>query len=196
MKKTLLAGAVALAAASNASAATFDIAISEMVFGTTSAVTGTLSGADGVASGVIEGVYFEAPWSATAMAVFDGAGTYQWAEAGGIVVPGFGTFDDANNNDDVWIASFDYNFTLTDSQVAFGLSFDWSTNYDIPVLAILDCDTAGVCTGVGTPMATAPFAGQAPSWNGTVSAVPVPAAVWLFGSGLVGLAGIARRRKA
>jgi len=31
---------------------------------------------------------------------------------------------------------------------------------------------------------------------GTVSAVPVPAAVWLFGSGLLGLAGVARRRKA
>ena len=29
--------------------------------------------------------------------------------------------------------------------------------------------------------------------NATVSAVPVPAAVWLFGSGLIGLAGIARR---
>jgi len=29
-----------------------------------------------------------------------------------------------------------------------------------------------------------------------VAAVPVPAAVWLFGSGLLGLAGIARRRKA
>ena len=31
---------------------------------------------------------------------------------------------------------------------------------------------------------------------GTVSSVPVPAAVWLFGSGLVGLIGIARRKKA
>ena len=29
----------------------------------------------------------------------------------------------------------------------------------------------------------------------TPSAVPVPAAVWLFGSGLIGLVGIARRRK-
>jgi len=31
--------------------------------------------------------------------------------------------------------------------------------------------------------------------EGTVSAVPVPAAAWLFGSGLMGLAGVARRRK-
>lgn len=32
--------------------------------------------------------------------------------------------------------------------------------------------------------------------GGAVSTVPVPAAVWLFGSGLLGLAGIARRYKA
>ncbi len=32
--------------------------------------------------------------------------------------------------------------------------------------------------------------------EGTISSVPVPAAVWLFGSGLLGLAGVTRRRKA
>jgi len=30
----------------------------------------------------------------------------------------------------------------------------------------------------------------------TVSAVPVPAAVWLFGSALIGLVGFSKRRKA
>ena len=34
------------------------------------------------------------------------------------------------------------------------------------------------------------------SINGSVSAVPVPAAVWLFGSGLLGLIGISRRKAA
>jgi hypothetical protein len=33
-------------------------------------------------------------------------------------------------------------------------------------------------------------------WKGEVNPVPVPAAVWLFGSGLIGLVGIARRKKA
>lgn len=31
--------------------------------------------------------------------------------------------------------------------------------------------------------------------EGTISAVPVPAALWLFGSGLLGLVGVARRKK-
>ena len=32
--------------------------------------------------------------------------------------------------------------------------------------------------------------------NGTVSAIPLPAAVWLFGSGLLGLVGISRKNQA
>ncbi len=45
---------------------------------------------------------------------------------------------------------------------------------------------------------TSPFNGFAANWRleGTMTVVPVPAAVWLFGSGLLGLVGVARRKKA
>ena len=56
----------------------------------------------------------------------------------------------------------------------------------------------------GSPMGTAPFPGYYANFDissihitgvGGGSPVPVPAAVWLFGSGLVGLVGVARRKK-
>ena len=37
--------------------------------------------------------------------------------------------------------------------------------------------------------------GTDPGISGSIGIVPVPAAVWLFGSGLLGLVGIARRKK-
>ncbi len=45
-----------------------------------------------------------------------------------------------------------------------------------------DASTRGSCSGV-------------PSFVGAYNVVPVPAAVWLFGSGLIGLVGVARRKK-
>ena len=39
-------------------------------------------------------------------------------------------------------------------------------------------------------------AGDTQTWDFAVATVPVPAAVWLFGSGLLGLVGVARRKKA
>ena len=39
-------------------------------------------------------------------------------------------------------------------------------------------------------------ASTAGSWEGDIASVPLPATAWLFGSGLVGLVGIARRKKA
>jgi hypothetical protein len=50
----------------------------------------------------------------------------------------------------------------------------------------------------GSPMIDGPFAGFNANFDITsahINPIPVPAAVWLFGSGLVGLAGVARRRK-
>jgi len=58
----------------------------------------------------------------------------------------------------------------------------------------------------GTPMDNGPFSGFNANFDitsvtvtnvggGNPPAVPVPAAVWLFGSGLLGLVGVARRRK-
>jgi len=189
MKKSILSGSIALSLGIiSTSASALNFQITEMVFGTTSAVTGTLTSTEGVGSGSMSGMYFNAPWEATVKVVYEVTGAQTWADTGGIVVPGFGTFDD-NNNDEVWLASFSYNFELADGQVALGLSFDWSTNYDIPVLAIMDCGTAGAgvsgaagtaCIGrdgvvedpeveEGVPMATAPFAGQAPYWRGYIT---------------------------
>jgi hypothetical protein len=55
----------------------------------------------------------------------------------------------------------------------------------------------------GNPMADGPFGGFNANFDMTAmtnvvitpTAIPVPAAVWLFGSGLLGLVGIARRKK-
>ena len=47
----------------------------------------------------------------------------------------------------------------------------------------------------GTAFIYGPFPGFTEAINGTLTAVPLPTTVWLFGSGLIGLVGFARRNK-
>lgn len=55
--------------------------------------------------------------------------------------------------------------------------------------------SGGFLAGTGSFPPYAPVDPSTISFNGTsVNIVPVPAAAWLFGSGLIGLVGIARRR--
>ena len=58
-----------------------------------------------------------------------------------------------------------------------------------PGLPFGEC-TNSDCSGVALNLNGARVA------SGSISSVPIPAAVWLFGSGLLGLVGIARRKKA
>ena len=53
-----------------------------------------------------------------------------------------------------------------------------------------------ICTNSVIDYGRVDAAGAWAVQSGDVGAVPVPAAVWLFGSGLLGLVGVARRKKA
>jgi len=94
-----------------------------------------------------------------------------------------------------------------DGTVTANMSFDWSSNI-IPVTVVfgiaatpnpyvstmttLDGDGDGI---LGNAFSNGPKPGNSIVLNGTATVVPVPAAFWLFGSGLIGLYGVVRRSK-
>ena len=76
--------------------------------------------------------------------------------------------------------------------------FDYGPTLNLDVLQVWDASGPSLDVD-GAAMLDGAF----PGWNAAfdltpapqLAAIPVPAAVWLFGSGLVGLVGIARRKK-
>ena len=212
MKKTLLASAIALSLGSATSVQAITITITNMNFNGVHSASGTMNdvGNGSMTDTTVPG-FFGSQWTADQQAWFDThSSTVTWAGTGS-------TYNTTDAN-----GAFSYTFHLTGNQVAAGVFFDWSGSNNIPVLTIYDCPVSGggACTGASLPMQTLPFLGQQPSFNGSttcdVSAglndsnwddsstgdscasevVPVPAAAWLLGSGLLGLVGVARRKKA
>jgi hypothetical protein len=101
-----------------------------------------------------------------------------------------------------------YNFSVGAGQMGGHILWDWGTNTDMDIINVWDVNTVGGVTtytstdidGGGIPgigMIDGPFATVPFSMNFDFStAVPIPAALWLFGSGLLGLIGISRRKNA
>lgn len=180
MKKTILSSAILLTLGTASSASALNVSVTSMDFeGSLSVAAGGTLTDNGTFGSIFSIDPFKGiPWTADAVAYFGATGSsLTWA---GTSVQG----------------TYNYTFTLSAGQVAWGTLFNWNNNNDIPVLNIMDCGAGNAgdfCTGIGTPMQAGPFPGQVLTFNGIVSAIPVPASLWLFGSGLVGLVGVSRR---
>lgn len=120
----------------------------------------------------------------------------------GDVISGTNLYHDANAN-----GVFDSGEFLTNvfSATPYSDTLQLKPSYDGPLALQGSAPMAATSGSMGFDSAT-PFAGfrgyfDIGSGNSmhvvsVVTTVPIPAAVWLFGSGLLGLLGVARRRKA
>ena len=177
MKKTLLVACITASVLGGLQARA-DIAITSMDFGNNYAASGTILSGGGGSMASIDPFYMQ-PWFASQQTpIMDNTGSFAGES-------GQGAWDYTPD-----IAA------MNAGQRAAGFFFSWSSGNDIPVLAIWNCNDDGsgdTCTGIGVPMQIGPFPFQEPAFNG-YEIVPIPAAVWLMGSGLLGLVGVARRR--
>ena len=191
MKKSNIALALSLAlGASAASAASL----------TMSSANFQMLGATGseMHNASVTGSIGDGAWAVSPTATFFGA---LWtAHSGTTFGPGSYTFDTVEG------ASYT-NVTVGAGQVGGHILFDWNGTFDIDVVNVWDvagdtytstdvvADQNGVDGILGLKMIDGPFSNNSANFNFTAAAVPVPAAVWLFGSGLLGLVGVARRKK-
>jgi hypothetical protein len=91
-----------------------------------------------------------------------------------------------------------YTFTVPAGMLGGNIDFSWSTTLGIDVFVVwgpngmtsMDVDGDGI---PGARMVDGAFPGMSANFTPNTP-IPVPAAAWLFGSGLLGLVGVARRR--
>ena len=200
MKKTAIATAVALCmgmGASIAQAAPTGV-FSSATFTMHSPGGGT-PGVDNTVTGSIGG----GTWSAVSSTPFFG---FVWTAHGGTTF-GPGTYSFATVEAGTYTG-----VVVGPNQIGGHILFDWNTTTNIDVVNVWNfCSGCGGYTsqdvtavsptgqpnGIrGLEMIDGAFPGFEANFDFKVAAVPVPAAVWLFGSGLLGLVGVARRKKA
>lgn len=144
--------------------------------------------------------FFGGNWTAHGVQVF-GQGTYTFTETNGAT----------------------HTMTVGAGQVGAHMLFNWGANSDIGVIDVFNVNgnyTApfwsganttsdswsgtnnhiwGLASTGGSGMVNGAFIGYMANFNvyngSNVAPVPIPAAAWLFGSGLIGLVGVSRRRK-
>lgn len=151
----------------------------------------------------------DATWVGTTLASatgidFDGGGGT--APNGGVasVAQGTGDFSGSVGTNNATMADFQFNpFSPNPVNVWSVDGFVFSMT---SVATVFQGSTFLLLSGSGTVSKTsfettsgtwdfsAQTSGNTFSWSSSSSVVPVPAAVWLFGSGLLGLVGIARRK--
>ena len=199
MNKTRIALSLALAlGASSASAASLEAGAQFLMLSGGGGTVGNFTDLTGsVGSGA---------WAVASTSPFFGN---IWTAHGGTTFgPGTYTFDTTGNG--TGTAATTYTGVVVGAgQVGGHIFFDYNGTFDIDVVQVWDITNGGL-TYTSTPvtdsngtnavgglamLSDSSFPGFNANFNFTAAAVPVPAAVWLFGSGLLGLVGVARRKK-
>ena len=210
MKKTLLATALVFAtgvanAASVSTGGVFNMCSQEGL--DTTGVCTTPINVDASIAGFVDedagtwgvsstALFYGLNWTASGGTLISATGSYALDTATGVVSSIGSTGPTANDG----IMYFD----VGAGQIAGTINFAWGATTGIRVVDVWDINNDGSLSAVMIPgMENGPFPGFNAQFNLTAaglvtppSEVPVPAAVWLFGSGLLGLVGVARRKKA